>query len=105
MNISKKIEEIRKKPEHVRLRYVWGAVVVSMFFIILIWVFSIKQNIKSSKENNLIIPDLKSELKSQNQNLPSIDSLMNSEIINNPDPDKEEIFNNIDNNNENNPKE
>ncbi|MDP1619869.1 MAG: hypothetical protein Q8M12_02630 [bacterium] len=35
-----KIEEIRKKPEHIRRRYVWFFVGVSMVFIMMIWVFS-----------------------------------------------------------------
>jgi hypothetical protein len=42
MGIQNKIEEIRKKPEHIRLRYVWAMVAVSMFFIIIIWFFSLK---------------------------------------------------------------
>lgn len=42
MGISNKIEEIRRKPEHIRLRYVWSLVAVSMFFIIIIWFFSLK---------------------------------------------------------------
>lgn len=43
MNIEKKIEEIRAEPEHVRIRYVIGAVVISMLFVIIIWIASIKQ--------------------------------------------------------------
>ncbi len=42
MNINDKLEEIRKKPEHIRLRYVWAMVAISMFFIIIIWFFSLK---------------------------------------------------------------
>jgi predicted PurR-regulated permease PerM len=42
MGIQNKIEEIRKKPEHIRLRYVWAMVAISMFFIIIIWFFSLK---------------------------------------------------------------
>lgn len=40
MNIKQKIEQIQKKPEHIRMRYVWGCVVVLMFFIVVLWVFS-----------------------------------------------------------------
>lgn len=47
MNISKKIEEIRNKPEHVRMQYVWGAVAISMLFIFIVWLFSIKTLIQS----------------------------------------------------------
>jgi hypothetical protein len=40
MNIYNKLEEIREKPEHIRMRYVWLCVVVSMLFVLAIWVFS-----------------------------------------------------------------
>lgn len=43
MNIRQKIEAIRKEPEHVRVRYVWILTGVCMFFVILIWIFSLKQ--------------------------------------------------------------
>lgn len=42
MNLWDKIEEIRQKPEHIRLRYVYALTAVSALFIIIIWFFSIK---------------------------------------------------------------
>ena len=42
MDINKKIEEIRQKPEHERIRYVWGMVVICMFFVIILWIISLK---------------------------------------------------------------
>jgi hypothetical protein len=42
--IEKKIYEIRRQPEHIRLRYVWGAVALSMIFVIFIWIMSVKIN-------------------------------------------------------------
>ena len=42
--IEHKIKEIRRQPEHIRLRYVWGSVVVCMVAIIVIWFLSIKVN-------------------------------------------------------------
>lgn len=42
MNINQKIEEIRRQPEHIRMRWVWGAVTVSMFFIFMLWLFSLQ---------------------------------------------------------------
>jgi len=48
MNINRKIEEIRRKPEHIRMRYVWGAVAIAMFFIIIIWLFSLQETFKST---------------------------------------------------------
>ncbi len=44
MFLFDKINEIKKKPENVRLRYVWGLVAFFMTFIILIWITSLKQN-------------------------------------------------------------
>ena len=42
MGVYDKIEEIRKKPEHIRLRYVWFMVGISTVAIILLWWFSFK---------------------------------------------------------------
>lgn len=42
MGIYDKLEEIRKKPEHIRLRYVWLMVAISMAFILIIWIISLK---------------------------------------------------------------
>ena len=36
-----KIEKIRKQPEHIRMRYVWFFVAVSMLFVIILWIFSL----------------------------------------------------------------
>ena len=47
MDLNEKIKEIRNKPEYVRIRYVWGAVGVCMFFILALWIFSIKDTIKT----------------------------------------------------------
>jgi hypothetical protein len=52
MNITDKIEEIRRKPEYERIRYVWGMVLVSMVFVIFIWFFSFKSIFKSESRTN-----------------------------------------------------
>lgn len=67
MNISEKIEEIRQKPEHIRLRYVWFLVILSMTFIFIIWIFSLKSQPASAPviQENIISPDLTEELQSQ----------------------------------------
>jgi len=49
MDINKKIEEIRQKPEHERVRYVWGMVAISMFFIIVLWVVSLKDTFNNKQ--------------------------------------------------------
>lgn len=51
-SLSDKIEEIRRQPEHIRIKYVWGGVAVSMFFIVVIWFFSIASMIQSGKVQN-----------------------------------------------------
>ncbi len=42
MDIGKKIEEIRNKPEHIREKYVWLSVGICMVLIFGIWLFSFK---------------------------------------------------------------
>ena len=42
MNIFDKIEEIRSKPEHVRLRWAWGLTAVFMVGIIFLWLIILK---------------------------------------------------------------
>ncbi len=46
--IERKIEEIRQKPEHVRVWYAWAGVFVVMFFVILIWIFTLRENLSRS---------------------------------------------------------
>ncbi len=76
MNISDKIEKIRRQPEHVRLRYVWAGVAIVMFFIIIIWIFSLQEAFKNSipepKESAL----LKNQWESAKENMPSIEEFM-----------------------------
>jgi len=42
-----KIESIREQPEHIRMRYVVGCLVVSMFFILGIWLLSVGENFRN----------------------------------------------------------
>lgn len=53
MNLYDKIEEIRRKPEHIRMRYVWSCVVISMVFVLTIWVLSSKSQIYQSRIESL----------------------------------------------------
>lgn len=41
--IIRKIEEIRQKPEHIRLQYTLGIVLVCMVFVIGIWILTLRQ--------------------------------------------------------------
>ncbi len=40
--IEKKVHDIRREPEHIRMRYMWGALALSMSLIIFIWIMSMK---------------------------------------------------------------
>ena len=107
MNINRKLDEIRQQPEHIRIRYVWIMVTISMFLVILIWIFSFKSAINSTSSDKAILPDLKSAYESQKQELPSIQNFIdknsatsgsNEGAVNNTDPSQsdpsEESLNN-----------
>ena len=70
MYIQEKIEEIRRKPEHVREKYVWIAVAISMVIIFITWLISVRANfIRSSQENpNLDIQKSINEISNSTQN-------------------------------------
>ncbi len=80
MSIQEKLEEIKKQPEHIRMRYVIGCVVISMIFVFVVWFVSLKQNFEHIKEsplmqnatNNNSFDNAVKELKDQK------DSLMNN---------------------------
>ena len=42
--IEKKVNAIRQEPLNIRIRYVWGSVAITMFFVLFIWVLSMKMN-------------------------------------------------------------
>lgn len=67
MNFTEKIEVIRQKPEHIRLRYVWFLVVFCMTFIFIIWIFSLKIQPVSAPvmKDNIISSDLIEQFQSQ----------------------------------------
>lgn len=71
MDLNKKIEEIKQKPENIRLRYVWGLVSISMLFVITIWVLSVKESAKSLHLSDSNLPDI-------SQSLENITSIKNS---------------------------
>lgn len=65
-NLRDKIEEIRKKPEHIKIRYVWGSVAISMLFIIIIWIFS-WQTAPAEKKTGDNFGELKNSFKELNK--------------------------------------
>lgn len=46
-NIWEKIEWIRRQPEHIRMRYVFGCLLVSMIFISGVWLLSVKESFRN----------------------------------------------------------
>lgn len=52
MNINEKIQEIRQKPENERVKYVWGMVTISMFFVIVLWVVSLKDTFSGNHSSS-----------------------------------------------------
>lgn len=87
MDINRKIQEIRQKPEHIRLRYIWGLVAVSMFFIIIIWIFSLEESLKKTQPDEASnLPDLKQsleEMQSIKDIAPSINDVLKNPQANN----------------------
>lgn len=75
MNISKKIEEIRAEPEHIRLRWVWGSVAVSMMIIIAIWIFSIGSLFRNEERASDSNSQITKQLQELGQQAPSLKSL------------------------------
>lgn len=75
MNISKKIAAIRRQPEHIRIRYVWGCVALSMLLIMIIWFFSIASlfSSDSSQVGEDSVANLKNQLQNINQQAPSLE--------------------------------
>lgn len=86
MSISNKIENIRRQPEHIRLRYVWLGVIVSMIFIVIIWIFSLQETFRNSAPKPEESASLKSQWESAKENMPSIEEFAK----NNP----QDIYNN-----------
>lgn len=76
MSISDKIEEIRRKPEHIRMRYVLGGVAVSMFFIVIIWLFSLSETMKKSSVKSPAADPLNLQFEQGLERLPSIEDFM-----------------------------
>ena len=80
MGINNKIDEIRSKPEHIRVRYVWGTVAICMLFILVLWIFSVKDIFNSmniqSESSGSCLTDIKKGFEDQGQETPSIKEIM-----------------------------
>lgn len=47
LDISKKVEDIRQKPEHIRMRYAMGLALLCMIFVGFVWLLTVQQNFSS----------------------------------------------------------
>ncbi len=69
MGLIEKIEEIRKKPDNVKLRYVWLFVIICMVLIISIWLLSVRADISESSLKNKNSSREKSEIQKSGSEL------------------------------------
>jgi hypothetical protein len=75
INIWEKIEWVRQQPEHIRMRYVFGCLIISMSFVIGIWLLSLKEsfgNISRDVSNTAE----KSKEQLSDVKMPALDSLL-----------------------------
>ncbi len=67
MNIQRKIEEIRQKPERERLYWVWGLTLFFTLVTVFFWLWAVKsetQNLKNSKKQENIMNEFQKPKKS-----------------------------------------
>jgi ABC-type transport system involved in multi-copper enzyme maturation permease subunit len=77
MSLQDKIEAIRRKPEHVRLRYVWIMVIIVMLFILIIWFFSLKSG-QIEKNSTWNKPDVSKLTKQFNEGKQTLENINKS---------------------------
>lgn len=78
MGIVDKIEEIRRKPEHIRMRYVWFFVFISMILVLTIWFFSMQGQMKQIPSSIGPVQDLGDAAEQFNQQKDSLRDVMDS---------------------------
>lgn len=75
LGIWEKIENIRSQPEHIRMRYVWGSLALSMLFILSIWLLSLHESFTIiSEDTPAALEQGKEALSGENE--PSLNDLM-----------------------------
>ncbi len=72
--LEKKIQFIREQPESVRMRYLFICLFASMFFILVIWLFSLKESVSEITKTKIVLPENKS---TESQ---SLESLLNKDL-------------------------
>ena len=83
VKIEQKIEEIREKPEHIRVHYIYGIIAVFMIFVVALWFFSFFTN---TKENDAIsklnAQKIINDFQTQKKSLQDIESAAKNSINN-----------------------
>jgi len=85
VNLSEKIEEIRRQPEYMRMKYVWICVAVSMFVILVLWFFSIASMFAEEKNSDSqatteSAPSIDEQLQTIKDQAPSLQDFNNQSL-------------------------
>ncbi len=68
MSLIDLIQKIQKKPRYIRIQILWLAVLICMFFIVSLWLTSLKQSLpttaKSTEESSQLFEEVKKEIPS-----------------------------------------
>ncbi|NTW89406.1 MAG: hypothetical protein HGB37_00645 [Candidatus Moranbacteria bacterium] len=72
--IGRKIDEIRGEPEHVRVRYVWGSVLIVMVLLFSFWIMTLRSGLRAmapadTKAIQQSIPSSIREIENQGQSI------------------------------------
>ena len=84
--IEKKVHEVQQQPEHIRLRWVWGSVAVTMLFIVIIWAMSMRVNflnINSDTKAQKSINEFQDQFSNITDTLPSEEPVSIDELLEN----------------------
>ncbi len=82
--IEKKVHDVRKQPEHIRIRWVWGSVAVVMIFIVFIWILSMRinfLNVNSNLETQNSLNDFQKHIGDIKNTLPPDDTVSIDELL------------------------
>ncbi len=75
----RKMEEIRRQPEHVRVWYAWVGVAIVMFFVVVIWIFTLQESFrKAIPETATKIPGMTGQMKGNQSGPESLEDLSKS---------------------------
>ena len=83
IKIKEKLEQINNQSEHIRMRYVWGCVAVSMFVIFIVWIFSIVSmftNNQVAPLDNSNVADIQKQFQDLKEQTPSLKSLSDQSV-------------------------